>query len=324
MKKLVTVQIVFILMIVLIPFLLSKSCHTTSEDKVYVDVKIKVWAHEAQKVVEMDLEDYLLGVVAAEMPAAFEQEALNAQAVAARTYAVARLKGLYVAKDGYHPDTPICTDPSHCQGYKTKEQMSEVWGKFSTSRYWKKIQSSVEETIGQVITYKEEITNPVYHSNAGGITESASDVWGTPVPYLVSVMSKGDSISPVWDQKVTFTPGEIRQKITSNSGYSDFNLSDRMEGEIETIEHTSGGGVKSIRLGNKIFEGTELRRLLGLKSTKFEISIDKKGIIHFRTKGSGHGVGMSQWGANYLALNGGTYIEILEHYYNGIIVKSYR
>jgi stage II sporulation protein D len=325
MKKLITVEIAFVLAIVLIPFLMSKSCGTVSEDKTYVDIKIKVWMHEEQKVSEMDLEEYIKGVVAAEMPASFEAEALKAQAVEARTYAVARLLGLYTPKDGYHTDTPICTDPAHCQGYKTKEQMTEIhWGKRTANRYWKKIAEAVEETKGLVITCNGEIANPVYHSNAGGKTESALDVWGTPVSYLISVPSKGDLYSPTLDNKHEFTPDEIREKIKSDPDYADFALSDNPKDEIEIIDYTDGGGVKNLRLGNKEFKGTEIRKLLSLKSTKFTVSINDENKICFLTKGSGHGVGMSQWGANYLAMNGGTYIEILEHYYNGIIVKKYR
>lgn len=324
MKKLITVEIAFIIMIVLIPFLMSRSCHMASEDRTYVDVKIKVFMHETGEVVEMELEEYLLGVTAAEMPAGFEQEALNAQAVAARTYAVARLQGLYTANDGYHQGAHICTDPTHCQGWKSKEQMIEQWGKFSGGRYWKKIITAVEETRGLIITYNDQIANPVYHSNAGGKTESAEDVWGTPVPYLVSVTSKGDVYSPTYDNEIKYTPDEIQHRISSEKEHSDFAFSNKTGYTVGITEYTAGGGVKILRIGNKEFKGTEIRRLLSLKSTKFEVSTDKENNTVFKTKGSGHGVGMSQWGANYLALNGGTFLEILEHYYVGIIVKNYR
>ncbi len=325
MKKLISAEIIFIVMIVLIPFLISGGCNKTSEDNIYIDITLDVYMHETGEIVQMQLEEYLLGVVAGEMPAGFEQEALNAQAVAARTYAVARIFGSYNPDDGYHNGAHVCTDPTHCQAWKSKEEMIDLWGKLSGGKYWKKIIAAVENTKGMVIKYNGQITNPVYHSNAGGKTECAEDVWGDAVPYLISVISEGDIYSPTYNNEVKFSVDQFNYIISSKKGLEDFKVSSKeLNDLINIIEYTRGGGVKLLSIGDYEFSGIDMRKLFSLKSIKFEIVIDNENNIVFKTKGSGHGVGMSQWGANYLALNGGTYEEILKHYYVGINVENYR
>lgn len=248
---------------------------------------------------QMELERYLVGVVLAEMPASFELEALKAQAVVARTYTLRAHEG-----KSKHESAAVCTDSSCCQAYCSEDAYLSRGG---TEDNVRKICTAVEETAGQVLTYEGSLIEATYFSCSGGATEDAVAVWGTDVPYLKSVVSPGEENAAYYTDSMTFTVSELEQllDISSNGGIA-----------IEDISYTAGGGVAEITICGIPFQGTEVRKLLGLRSTVFTITTEGEGVT-FHTRGFGHRVGMSQYGADAMAVAGSSYQDILRHYYQG-------
>ncbi len=249
---------------------------------------------------DQDVEDYLIGVVLAEMPASFEVEALKAQAVAARTYTVkARQTG------GKHGDGSVCADPQCCQAYLDPESYLVKGG---TRENLEKVSTAVRETAGQVLTYEGELIEATYFSCSGGSTEDAKAVWGADFPYLQAVESPGEEAAAWYRDKVAYTGEEFQEKLgVTLEG-------DPMDWFGETT-YTEGGGVASMEIGEDRYAGTLLRSALGLRSTAFSVTVGEK--ITITTRGYGHRVGMSQYGADAMAVAGSTYREILAHYYTG-------
>ena len=253
-------------------------------------------------VAEMDLNDYLTGVVLAEMPASFETEALKAQAVVARTYA------LKAAQSGKH-NGGVCTDYACCQAYIAKTDYN------GGAENIEKVRAAVEATDGLVLTYGGELIEATYFSCSGGSTEDAVAVWGTDYPYLRATDSPGEEHATHYTDTVTFTAEEFASKLGQA-------LSGKPESWLGFTTYTAGGGVNSMRIGNTEYKGTELRILLGLRSTAF--TIDAEGdTITITTKGFGHRVGMSQYGADAMAATGSTFQEILAHYYKGTALERF-
>lgn len=264
-------------------------------------IRYTVRQRTGEVVQERDLDGYLVGVVLAEMPASFEKEALKAQAVAARTYACrAYLTG------GKHADGSVCTDSSCCQSYISPEEYIRSGG---NREDLEKVQLAVESTSGLVLTYEGELIEATYFSSSGGRTEDAVEVWGAEYPYLQSVESPGEENAAHYRQTRIFTPEEFAGKL----GYTP-------EGEVQhwcsLTEYTQGGSVKQMVIGEETFTGTQLRSLLGLRSAAFSLEV-VDGQIEITTKGYGHRVGMSQYGAQAMALQGCSYADILSHYYTG-------
>lgn len=251
-------------------------------------------------VITLELEEYIIGVVAAEMPASFSTEALKAQAVIARTYALKSIK-----------NNRVLTDDSKTQNYKDNEQLKKMWGN-SYNTYYNKIKNAVENTKGIYLTYNGNIIEAVYHSTSNGYTESSINVWENDYSYLISVESPYDSINTSF-LKETFITYEKISKL--------LNITVTKETEFNILSYTSSNRVDIIEVDGKDYKGTNFRNLLGLRSTDFEIKKEENG-INFITKGYGHGVGMSQYGANGMAKNGYTYKQILRHYYNGITISN--
>lgn len=252
-------------------------------------------------VKEMDMDSYLVGVVLAEMPASFETEALKAQAVVARTYT----RRAYVT-GGKHGDGSICTQSGCCQAYITEEDYLQRGG---TAESVEKIRSAVYATSGCVLTYEGALIEATYFSCSGGTTEDAAAVWGTDFPYLRSVESPGEENAAYYTDTETFTSREFQNAL----GLS---LSGTPSQWLGKVTHTAGGGVETMVIGGETFQGTRLRTLLGLRSTAFTMTADGD-TITVTTKGFGHRVGMSQYGADAMAVMGHTYEEILAHYYQG-------
>ncbi|NLC69228.1 MAG: stage II sporulation protein D [Clostridiaceae bacterium] len=298
----------------------DKGNEETRENK--NNITIRVLVKPENKVKEMDLEEYITGVVAAEMPAEFALEALKAQAVAARTYAYGRLKGLYKNIDNAHEDADVCTDFTHCQAWISKDEAMKQWDVANAGVYWDKIRKAVEETKGIILIYNGLVANPVFHSNSGGKTENAEEVWSvSPVDYLQSVVSEGEDSSPVFKTVVKISPEEFYNTLKEK--YPDIKLDkNNILGETTILEYTEGGRVKRMKIGNKEIKGTEFRELFSLRSANFEMGKDKDGMIVITTYGNGHGVGMSQWGANNLAKNGKSWEEIVKYYYTGIEIGT--
>lgn len=248
-------------------------------------------------VVCMDIEEYLVGVVLAEMPADFELEALKAQAVAARTFSHKRLM------DPKHTGADLCTESACCQAYCSPESYRKDGGQDEAVR---KVQQAVADTQGQVILYQGELIEATYFACSGGRTEDAAEVWGAEVPYLKAVDSPGEEKAASYTNTLRFPLRDFCDKL---------NITDHSP-DIGQVIYTEGGGVQSIVIGGKEFSGTDLRKLLGLRSTAFVITIAGDTVI-ITTKGFGHRVGMSQYGADAMAVQGKRYDEILSYYYQG-------
>ena len=256
----------------------------------------------------MNLEEYLCGVVAAEMPASFEPEALKAQAVAARSYAIHRK----INPSPDHPDASVCTDYTHCKAHKNTEELADLWGK-DEKEYSDKIRNAVFSTNGEIITYNGEVALAVFHSQSGsGRTENSKDVWGGEIPYLVSVESHGEENAPNFYSTVVVPFDEFETKIRNE--FPDATIDSPQN--IGEIDKSEGGSVKTIDIGNEKITGKDIRRIFGLRSSCFEIRADDNNIT-FEVMGYGHGVGMSQYGANAMAKEGFDYKAILTHYYTG-------
>jgi len=262
-------------------------------------------------IVQMDLEEYLIGVVAGEMPASYEPEALKAQAVAARTYTL-HLK--HTGGCSAHPGADVCTSSGHCQAYRTEEQMRTSWGS-RYDEYFAKVKDAVYSTQGEEIYYEGEEIQVFYFSSSGGMTEDCGNVYQESLPYLVSVESPGEESYSNYYGQVTVSYDEFVRKM------EEFSPSIHLSGtadDIGKITRYDSGRVKSIKIGNESFTGREIRSIFGLNSTNFTIKATDE--ITFATIGFGHGVGMSQTGANEMAKNGADYIDILEHYFTGVTV----
>lgn len=251
-------------------------------------------------VVTIELEEYLIGVVGSEMPASFNIEALKAQAVVSRTYA---LKAINTGK--------TLTDDVKTQTYKDNNELKKIWGS-SYDTYYKKIKNAVDSTKGQYLTYNGKIIDAVYHSTSNGKTEDSKNVWGNSIPYLVSVDSSFDNLNPSFEKTVFVSYTDLSNKLK---------LEINSDTTIKLVGVTVGDRVSYINILDKTFTGVEFRNILGLRSADFDIEKTDTG-LNIITRGYGHGVGMSQYGANGMAKNGSNYVEILKHYYKGVEIKK--
>jgi len=283
------------------------------------DVIIKVYMYEQNKIIEMNLEDYIAGVVAAEMPAEFELEALKAQAVAARTYAVKSMIIFGGSGVASQPGADVSSDFRQSQAYASQEKLKEQWG-VNYKQYWSKILRAVEETRGLVITYNGEFINAVFHSSSGPRTASAKEVWGFDYPYLISVPCTWDQKAPRYNDKKEFSLAEIEQLLGPDTQVMTA-VQNSNGGAIQVIENTDSGRIGQIRVGSKVLSGLAIREKLDLRSTNFKIEIQGNKMV-FNTIGYGHGVGMSQYGANGMAKEGRDYRQIVTYYYNGVALKN--
>lgn len=273
---------------------------------------VSVFLSDEGRTEEMDINEYLKCVVAAEMPADFEAEALKAQAVAARTYLYAHIEQAQKGNiaEG-HNGAAVCTDYTHCQAYMSENKRRESWGDAADAN-WEKVSSAVESTTGEIMTYNGETISAVFHSTSSGSTEAAVDVWGSDVPYLQSVASVGDEQSPKYLSEVSMSEAEFK-----NIAEDKVNGIDWSKGVVTDIVRSGAGGIISLKLGGAEVKGTDFRTMFDLRSTNVEIT-NESGSVKMSVKGYGHGVGMSQYGANYLASQGKKYEEILKTYYTGV------
>lgn len=308
MKKMLFLTIIFIA----VPsfFILTKYEEETVlkqfiEEKVNNnnETLIKVKQTNKNKIIEIDIEDYVRGVLAGEMPISFEIEALKAQAVAARTYGLRR-----ISRNNKYD----VVDTVMNQVYKDDETLKQTWGN-NYDTYMDKIKKAVEETKGEYVDYNGTYADTLFFSTSVGNTENSEEIFGTKISYLQSVSSEWDEeVSPVYEEKNIFTRENFCKKL---------NLSDCSKIYVNVLEETSTGRIKKIEINNKIFTGTEVAYYLGVRSNYFYIYIENNNVV-VKTKGFGHGVGMSQYGAEGMANNGYTYKEILEHYYQGTTIKN--
>lgn len=268
---------------------------------------------DGSEVMPMTLEDYLIGVTAAEMPASYGIEALKAQAVAARTFTLKHMSGELRCKSGH----TICTDHRCCQAYISVERMKRNWGE-DFEAYYNKVRDAVVSTDGLALTSEGELVTALYHSSSGGKTEDCEAVFAVALPYLVSVESGGEESSPEFKSTVRYTKSEFIEKI--NAAFPDALMSDP-EKDVDVWKRTDSGRISLIRLGGTVVSGQQLRNALSLKSTNIEFDI-KEDSVEICCLGFGHGVGMSQCGANAMAKKGADFEEILKHYYTGVEIEK--
>ncbi|AQW24726.1 stage II sporulation protein D [Clostridium perfringens] len=320
--------VTIIVSIVFIPILfgfLSSSSMAESNNKVekvknkkLVDVvnlkEVEVYISKENKVEKVPLEEYVLSVVSSEMPATFHEEALKAQSILARTFVINKLiTGCNNIKEGN-----IC-DTTHCQAYLNINEKKKAWGK-EGDEYLKKLKKVVKETEGKVLSYNDQLVKyPQYFSTSSGNTEDAVAVFSEDVPYLKSVQSPGEEISPKYESEISMSISDFKGKIKKSIPNS--NLGNNINEEVKILSRNKGGTVDDIKIGDVTIKGKEFRKIFGLNSANFTLEVleDK---INIKCLGYGHGVGMSQWGANVMAKEGSKYDEILEHYFKGSKIEE--
>lgn len=335
-KALLLTTVIILVFMITMPILIMKSKVSVDaaeqieeeDDSVEVSAKqnsniiingnstVKVYITESGQIEEVPLEDYICGVVSNEMPANFEKEALKAQAVAARTYLASKKNNKCSLGQG----ADIC-DSTHCQVYTSKERRLEKWDENYAEQYWNKIKEAVEETAGQVLSYQGELVlYPQFFSTSSGQTENSEDVYLGQIPYLRSVVSTGEESAPKYNSEKTVALNDFVNILNSN--FSNLNVDkDDIKNSFQIESRSEAGGVIKLKINNIEIKGTDFRKVLSLNSTNFNYEISGDNII-FSCRGYGHGVGMSQWGANAMAKNGSSYEDILKHYYTGIEITS--
>lgn len=278
-------------------------------------VWVNVYQTEKKALTRMTLRGYVCGVIAEEMPATYHLEALKAQAVAARTRVLAqKIRG----GCSEHPGADICTDSAHCQGYASLTECQEKW-KESYPVYRDRILQAEAETASQWLSYHQQPIEVFYHAISGGKTEAAQTVFSQAYPYLISVESAGEEALRGFRRETTYTYEEIAQRAQKQTGIS--LTAEEVRRTLSIASYTESGRVKAIQIGNQIVSGTEARKMLDLRSTMFSITTSQEGVTFHQT-GYGHGVGMSQAGANAMASAGADYQKILLHYYPGVKIEE--
>ena len=337
MKKVFIYFFIFLLIFFLLPAFLTKrnveakgiNNSTENENKVEDKLEekekfeeynyktygtIKLLHTKTNEIEEVPLDTYLCNVVSAEMPVDFEKEALKAQAIVARTYTI------YKIQTKKHENADICDDSTCCQAWISKEDRKLKWDENVRESNWKKIEECVYETKGKIITYEGKPINAFFHSNSGGKTEIPVNVWGgTGYPYLQVVETAGEDGYLQYQSEVILSQSDLISKLKTK--YEDITIDFTNNDDLKVLEYTDSGRVKTIKFGNHELSGTETRTLLDLRSTNFEI-IKEGENIKFRVKGYGHGVGMSQTGADSLAKEGKTCEDIIKHFYIGVEITE--
>jgi len=282
--------------------------------------KVKVFITKENTIKELSLEEYVAGVVAAEMPADFGLEALKAQAVASRTYALAHVSELGGILCKNANGANLC-DTVHCQAYMTKEERIKSWPEGSGQKYWDKIMTAVKGTQGEVLTYNNSLVmEPYYFATSSGKTENSEDVFSNSIPYLRSVESPGEEETKNFKSIKIFGYNELSQIINNNYNNAKVTAAS-IKKQITVIDRTEAGSVKNIKIGSITMTGSKFRTMLGIKSSNFKIVFNLKS-VEIDCTGYGHGVGMSQWGANAMAKEENNYIQILNHYYLGTVISK--
>lgn len=342
MKRIGLLILTVALIIVLVPLLILKgvgpgvkingvdpggiinfSAEDKQSDLIFNDggPKIKVYITEKKEMSEMFLEEYIRGVVAGEMPVEFDIEALKAQAVAARTYAVTKMKAFGGKGCLNYPESDICTDSGHCQEWISKEERFKGWNIVDAPKYWDKITAAVNDTKGLILTYNAApVMYPMFFSTSSGKTENSQDVFSSEQPYLKSVVSPYEESAPKYTSKVILSKDEFIKKF-KESKYKIVLDKSKITSQVKITSRTEGGSVKIIKVGSKTLAGTEVREVLALNSANFNIEFTNNDVT-ISVSGYGHGVGMSQYGANGMAKNGKKFNEILEYYYMGTAISK--
>lgn len=327
MKRMILLILGFILICFLIPILFVNKVKEKPVDKeIKVEKTINAYDYKKYKTVkllhsdtdkieELPIDGYLYGVVSGEMPANFEEEALKAQAIVARTYTMHK-----IIDENKHKNADICDDSSCCQVWISKEDRFKKWAKEDKEKNWNKIVSAVDSTQGKIITYEGKPINAFFHANSGGKTEEVINVWGgNNYPYLKSVETIGENNYSQYKSEVTISKEELVKKVKKY--HNDIKIEFGDKEPIKILERTDGDRIKIIRFGNIEVSGVEARTILGLKSANFNFKIEGDN-IKFSVLGYGHGVGMSQTGADSMAKQGAKSEEIIKHFYTGVEIVN--
>ena len=309
MRRVFFVSLLLVLLTVVIVWatLHFSGARQTSSDG--LDAKTMITVRRDGAVQTIPLSEWLPGVLAAEMPASFAPEALRAQAVAARTYILNHT----AHRPAAHPDADVCDDPSCCTAWLSDTDMEKKWGADSAENR-ARIQSAVADTEGEILLYAGEPIRAVFHSSSAGQTESSAALWGD-LPYLISVTTpESESDVPNYVNSLEFTADELRSLVLSE--HPECELPEAPSEWLGAPVFDASGRVASQPIGSVTFTGAEMRTMLGLRSTAYT-AVYADGVFRFTTTGYGHGVGLSQYGANVMAQQGADYREILSHYYPG-------
>lgn len=326
MKKIFMGILFIIILIFLIPAIfttrrIQKVSTSLNEQEVidydYSKYKTITLLHkDTNEVEQVNLDEYIACVVSAEMPVTYELEALKAQAIVARTYTIYK-----ITTSKKHENADICDKSTCCQAWISKEDRLKKWDEDKRTENWNKIVQAVNETAGKIITYENKPINAFFHSNSGGKTEVPFYVWGgTGYPYLQVVETSGEEAYSQYSSEAKFTKEEFIEKIKKE--HEDFEINFDEENCIEIIKRDDSDRVVTIKVGNINLSGVETRTLLGLRSANFTVEINQDEIL-FKVIGYGHGVGMSQTGADALAKQGKNYEEIIKHFYINVEMYNF-
>lgn len=276
---------------------------------------IKLLHKDEEKVEEVNLDEYIACVTSAEMPATYDIEALKAQAIVARTYTIYK-----ITTSKKHEIADICDKSTCCQAWISKEDRLKKWDEDKRVSNWNKILKAVNETAGKIITYEGKPINAFFHANSGGKTEVPFYVWGgTGYPYLQVVETSGEDAYSQYSSEAKFTKKEFIEKVKKE--HEDFKINFEEKNCIEIINRDESNRVVTVKIGNLNLSGVETRTLLGLRSANFTVEIKENEVL-FKVIGYGHGVGMSQTGADALAKQGKNYEEIIKHFYTGVEITD--
>lgn len=315
MKQAVLISLVAIVSALLLPRFFSPSQPAPqTEESVLQDKEILFTVKTDTGIETVDMQSYLPGVLAGEMPALFEPQALMAQSVAARTYIFHRIQN----GCANHPEADICNDPTCCKAYASTEQLQEKWGdQFDT--YYAKLSNATTSTDGEYLTYAGQPIEAVFHSSSAGATEASGSIWNDR-PYLISVDSPETAEEvPNYITEVTFSPSELKERLSAK--YPDMTFPDDSSAWITHVDRNESGRVQTMTICGTELSGAQVRSALSLRSAAFTVSYTENA-FHFTVTGYGHGVGMSQYGANIYAKQGWNYRQILSHYYPGTQLTS--
>lgn len=323
MKKIIFYIVFVIFLIFTMPIIFTNTFETKevlssdieNEKFDYGDYSIIKLLHIRDgSIEEIDLDTYLYGVVASEMPASFDIEALKAQAVVARTYTIYQIRN-----GSKHENASICDSVACCQAWISKENRFARWEENMREEYWSKIVRAVNETKGKIIFYNNEPINALFHSNSGGKTELAINVWGGNFPYFQTVETSGEDTYTSYNSEIKISKDELIKIMLEN--YPEFKIDFEKEEAIKIVEFTEGERIEKIKIGNTEISGVEARKIFGLKSAKFNFEISEDS-IEFKVIGYGHGVGLSQCGSDLLAKQGKKFDEIIKYYYKDVAISE--
>lgn len=319
MKKILCCGLIILSFMLILPLSVMKkpeaeaaatSANAVSPKKEVSDTGIfRISDSKTGAVTEMKANEYIFGVLAAEMPALYNDEALKAQAVASYTFAC------YRRAENKDKEYDLTTDFNTDQSFITEEKACEKWGD-KADEYCNKLKNAIEEVENLAVTYDGKPILAVYHAVSSGKTEDCKNVWGGDYPYLKATASPGDTLAPDYISKATFSEEEVKKKLSEKCV-----ISDEPTDYFKSLKRTSSGTVTSAEVCGSTLSGSEIRALFSLRSSNFEVRC-KDGVFCFTVYGYGHGVGMSQYGADYMAKQGSDFKEILLHYYSGCKVEK--